>query len=198
MGNSSMCSRPWSFRNAWSAPQPRAISRRFQSASRPMYHLSDIPSILAPVGIWWLLHTRTHKHTHTQTHTQIFHCGSSPVSLSVSKTPFFPVMKPSLSGDDLFPTLWPSFPISSSSVELCISSWCRWGPQGPQSNPQGSVPEGAWPWLGMVALALLPSTRFPHCPESFLTGSVFPNTLYLFLSDSIRNRYCLLLLPSSS
>ena len=150
-------------------------------------------------GFYTCAHTHTYIDTHTNTHIHRHTLRSSTEgppwfhSLHLNLL-FFPVMKPSLWGDDLSPTLWPAFP-SSSFVELCISSWCRWGTQGPPSNPHGSVPEGAWPRSGMVALALLPSTRFPHCPESFLTGSVFSNTLYLFLSDTMRNRYCLLFLP---
>lgn len=74
-------------------------------------------------GFYTRAHTHTRTNTHVHRHTLKSSTAGPPWFHSLYlKLLFFPVMKPSLSGDDLFPTLWPSFPISSSSVELCISS----------------------------------------------------------------------------
>ena len=120
-------------------------------------------------------HTHTHTHTHTHKSYQIFHPGSSLVSPSIS----FPVLKPSIWVDSP-PPRWPSFP-SPGFVE-CVFP-----------HDVGEAAQAHGPALGLLSLRE-PGLRPPPqhirsmVPRKFVHGSLFSDTSYLFLWDTIRNR----------
>ena len=162
----------------------RAISKRFWSASRLIDHLSIVSFILAQVDTWWFLHMCVHVSTYTHTHTlslslsqshkstQIFHCGSSLVSPSVS----FPVLKPSIWVDS--PSLYighPFHPLVLWSVYF-LTMWMR--------QPEPPVQFLGFCPPGSPASALLLSTYAAPYPESLFMGHCFP-TPHIFSSETL-------------
>ena len=152
----------------------RAISRRFQSGSRLIDHLSNVSFILTQVATWWFLHmcARIHTHTHTHTHThkssQIFHRGSPCFTLHIFSCP-----KSLYLGRQPIPRHWPSFP-ASGFVE-CVFP-----------HDAGEAAQAPGPALGLLSprepgLCPLPQHICSTVPRKLAHGSLFSDTSYLFL-----------------